>query len=184
MRSHFAEIHTERDDFLLEPFIVRFEGTGDFLKTDIGVDFVCFVLAQTFFEGLDIVCPPSAMSTLGKTVLTLTFLVSAEYGSKLTLSGSSTLTFLPGFARSGNTHSLLGFAKTLPELDDVSLFPPDDAVGVGGSGAGVLRGVVDDADDGRRTRTGGGAAGRALSPGAGRGAMADVEGRGCMMGRV
>lgn len=39
----------------------------------------------------------------------------------LTLSGSSLLTFRPGFALSGSTHSLLGFAKILPAEDDVSL---------------------------------------------------------------
>jgi len=45
-------------------------------------------------------------------------------GSRLTLSGSSTLTLRPGLARSGSTHSLLGFANTLPELDEVSLLLP------------------------------------------------------------
>ena len=61
----------------------------------------------------------------------------------LTLSGSSTLTFLPGFARSGNTHSLLGFAKTLPELDEVSLLPEATAtLPTGGSGAAAVRGVA------------------------------------------
>lgn len=39
----------------------------------------------------------------------------------LTLSGSSMLTFRPGFALSGITHSLLGFAKIFPAEDDVSL---------------------------------------------------------------
>lgn len=39
----------------------------------------------------------------------------------LTLSGSSMLTFRPGFALSGSTHSLLGFAKIFPAEDDVSL---------------------------------------------------------------
>jgi len=81
-----------------------------------------------------------------------------------TLSGSSTLTFLPGLARSGSTQSLLGFANTLPELDDVSLLPLAVATGVaGGRAAGVLRGVEEDAEEGCRTMTGL-AAGFALSP--------------------
>lgn len=39
-----------------------------------------------------------------------------------TLSGSSSLTFRPGFALSGRTHSWLGLAKTLPDEEEVSLF--------------------------------------------------------------
>lgn len=50
--------------------------------------------------------------------------VSSIASCQLTLSGSSTLTFLPGFALSGSTHSLLGFAKTVPAEEEVSLPGP------------------------------------------------------------
>lgn len=48
---------------------------------------------------------------------------------RLTLSGSSALTFLPGLARSGSTHSFDGLAKTFPADEDVSLLPLPDATG-------------------------------------------------------
>lgn len=122
----------------------------------------------------------------------MSYIAHVQLG-QLTLSGSSTLTLRPGLARSGRTHSLLGFANTLPELDEVSLLLP--AMGCG-SAAGVLRGVDDEAvEDGRRT-TGGGAVvvGFALRPGGGLAASAGVEdvdeddvdadGRGIMTGRL
>lgn len=65
---------------------------------------------------------------------------------RLTSSGSSALTFRPGLARSGKIHCLLGFAKTFPEDDEVSL------LGTGCTGVG---GVEWDAEreesDGRAT---------------------------------
>lgn len=64
------------------------------------------------------------------------------------MSGSSTLTFLPGLARSGSTHSLLGLAKTLPELEEVSLLPPAPTKEAEGDGAGgAIDAVEDDATD-------------------------------------
>jgi len=83
---------------------------------------------------------------------------------------------------------LLGFANTLPELDEVSLLLP--AAGWG-SATGVLRGVDDAADEGRRTMGGGAAAVFALSPAGGLAASAgvdeeeeDADGRGIMTGRL
>jgi hypothetical protein len=59
----------------------------------------------------------------GIVVSGVSFVGAARKERPLTLSGSSTLTLRPGFALSGRTHSLLGLAKTLPELEDVSLLP-------------------------------------------------------------
>ena len=75
------------------------------------------------------------------------------------MSGSSTLTLRPGFALSGKTHSLLGFANTLPELDEVSLFPDgveEVEVEAVGKGVGAARGVEDAVEEGRRTIGGAG----------------------------
>lgn len=96
--------------------------------------FVVFKLPYTLFQRCDVICPPSAVCSLRKTILRLSFLSSAAHPEGvLTLSGSSTLTFLPGFARSGNTHSLLGLANTFPEDEEVSLLLAVDgpAMGVG-----------------------------------------------------
>jgi len=45
------------------------------------------------------------------------------------LSGSSALTFLPGLARSGSTHSFEGLANTFPAEEEVSLLPLPEATG-------------------------------------------------------
>lgn len=61
------------------------------------------------------------------------------------MSGSSAETFLPGLALSGNTHSLDGFANTLPAEDDVS-FPRTEPNAV----AAVIAGVDEEEElDGR-----------------------------------
>ena len=49
---------------------------------------------------------------------------------RLTLSGSSAQTFRPGFALSGRTHSLDGFANTFPADEEVSLLLLPLATGV------------------------------------------------------
>ena len=84
-------------------------------------------------------------------------------------------------ARSGKTHSLLGLAKTLPELLDVSLDPDAGATAVAGGFDVEGRGVV--AAEGRPTIAAG-AEGLAFTCG-GRDAMAGVPaaGRGCIKGR-
>ncbi len=68
-------------------------------------------------------------------------------GGQLTSSGSSSLTFRPGFARSGKTHSLLGLAKTLPEDDELSL--PGTVAGVVEGLEGPDTGPADSDGDGR-----------------------------------
>lgn len=130
------------------------------------------------------------------------FLEMQQQWPTLTLSGSSTLTFRPGFARSGNTHSLLGLAKILPAEEDVSFPAASAAEGgvaaeqvdgaregtgrVAGDGAGVGF-VLEPEDEGTEGRASAFAA-------AGRAAMgrdltadaadvdADVDGRDCKRG--
>ena len=92
------------------------------------------------------------------------------------MSGSSALTFLPGLARSGNTHSFEGFANTLPAEEDVSLLLP--------AAGGAIDAMVEvDAVLGALDAIGG-RAGIAIFPlplavaGAGRGRTVDEEGVG------
>ena len=69
-----------------------------------------------------------------------------------TSSGSTEETFLPGLARSGRTHSLLGLAKTVPLEEEVSLvaigvwLTEVDDVEVRLGGAGRL-GLLEDDDE-------------------------------------
>lgn len=85
---------------------------------------------------------------------------------------------------------MLGFAKTLPELDEVSLLLDgvDDELeaAAGGSVAGVDRGVDDAVDDGRREMVGVGWVGLALTCATGLDAMLEVEaaGRGIVTCRL
>jgi hypothetical protein len=60
-----------------------------------------------------------------------------------TLSGSSAHTFRPGFALSGNTHSLEGFANTFPADEDVSLLLLPLATGVDDVEAVLGRETID-----------------------------------------
>jgi len=62
---------------------------------------------------------------------------------ELTLSGSSAHTFRPGFALSGNTHSLEGFANTFPADEEVSLLLLPLATGVDDVEAVLGRETID-----------------------------------------
>lgn len=81
------------------------------------------------------------------------------------MSGSSAQTFLPGFALSGKTHSLEGFANTFPADEEVSLLLLPLATGV----------EVEEVVLGRWTI--GGRAGIAILP---LGLLDDIEGRAFM----